>query len=271
VSRQVRLLEKDLSVRLFDRTPSGMVLTAAGSEVLDHFVAAGENDEELRERLRGTSAAAVPVVRVGLLEGLVALVPALTGRLHRRSQRTRLDLVMLPSRQVVDAVVSGGLDMGFSSGRAVGRGVRAEATHHLRVHVVTGPDHLLAERSTLPLEDLDGLAVVLPDKTFGIRRELDKSCREHGVRMAILGETNTLALALELALARGAATLLTGPALPHDAARRGIRAIPVTDKRLQSVPVSLIVSRTPHRPDATRLAVRLGRDLLGNAAVRTWT
>lgn len=270
VSRQVRLLERELGVRLFDRSSSGMTLTAAGHEAWDHFSVSADRDEALRERLRGASAEHVSLLRVGLLEGLVSLVPALTERLSRRSTRARLDLVMLPSRQLTEEVIAGELDVGFSSGRELAREVEVAAAHILPVHVIVGPGHPLAARNGLSLHELNGLAVVLPDTTFGIRREVDRTCREHRVVLDMVGETNTLTLALELAIARGAATLLTGAALPRDADRRGIKAVPVDDRRLRSVPVSLIVARQPARPEAARLGVRLGRDLLGNPAVRAW-
>jgi len=270
VSRQVRLLERDLGVLLFDRSAAGMTLTPAGRAALEHFADSTDRDEAFREHLKGVVAAPVPLVRFGLLEGLVSLVPALTARLSRRSAGTRLDLQMLPSSQIVDLVVGGELDAGFSSGRRIGRTVRVEGSAALPLLVVVPPGHRLAERDRLNLDELDGLPVVLPDRSFGIRAELDRACREHRVVPQVVGETNTLTLALELAVARGAATLLTAAALPDDVAQRGIRAVPVADKRLAAVPVSLVVARHEPRPDAARLAVQLGRDLLGSRAVRSW-
>jgi DNA-binding transcriptional LysR family regulator len=271
VSRQVHLLEKDLGVRLFDRSATGMTLTVAGSEALEHFLASGDRDEALRERLRGVASVAVPRLRVGILEGLVSLVPALTAGLSRRSPATRLDLLMLPTRQVVEHVIAGDVDVGFASGRQTGRGIGVEATLVLPVHLVVGPDHRLAGRDSISMDELNGLAAVLPDKTFGIRKEVDRACREHRVTVDLVGETNTLSLALELALARGVATLATLAALPRDASRRGISTIPVSDKRLASTPVSLVVARDPRRPEEASLGVRIGRDLLNSPAVRAWT
>lgn len=177
---------------------------------------------------------------------------------------------MLPSSQVLEKVTSGELDVGFVSGRQVGRGVRVEATKILPVCVVVGPGHRFFGRDRLSLHDLHGLSVVLPDATFGIRREVDRACRQRRVVTDLIGETNTLTLALELALARDAATLLTLAALPRDADSRGICAIPIGDKRLASSPVSLVVSREPRRAEAAHFGVRLGKELLNSRAVSAW-
>ncbi|MGI5291164.1 LysR family transcriptional regulator [Nonomuraea polychroma] len=270
VSRQVRLLERDLGVRLFDRVASGMRLTEAGTVALEHFLASADRDEALRERLRGGTAA-VPTLRVGLLEGLVGLASALTTRLDRRSPGTRLDLLMLPSQQVIEHVAGGEVDVGFSSGRHVGKHVQIVATIALPVRLMVGPDHAFAGRESVTMADLVGQPVVLPDATFGIRREVDRACHEHHIAVDLIGETNTLTLALELALARGAATLLTLPALPRDADRRGITAIPIKDKRLASVPLSVVVAHDPPRAAAVRLGAELGKDLLLSPRVRAWT
>lgn len=271
VSRQVQLLEKELGVGLFERSATGMALTSAGRDALEHFLASADRDEVLRERLRGVAAVPVPELRIGVLEGLVRLVPSLTARLSRRSSHTRLDLLMLPAREIVSQATTGELDVGFTSGRQAGRKVRVDATRVLPVHLVVGPDHVLADRDSVDLTELAGLAVVLPDRSFGIRREVDRACREQRVVLNVVGETNTLTLAVELALARGAATAATLAILPYEAERRGIRALPVTDRRLASVPIALIAPKAPARPEATGLGLMLGRDLLNSPLVRSWT
>lgn len=75
---------------MFDRSASGMAPTAAGVEALENFLSSADHDVALRERLHGAASAAVPDLRVGLLEGLVSLAPALTKRLLRRSAGTKL-------------------------------------------------------------------------------------------------------------------------------------------------------------------------------------
>ncbi len=271
VSRQVQLLEKELGVGLFERSSAGMVLTGAGVEALEHFTAAADRDEALRERLRGGASAAVAVLRTGLLEGLVSLVPSLTARLDRWSPGTRLDVKVLPSRRVEESVIDGEVDFGFASGRDVCKELRVVATQVLPVHVVVGPGHRLAGRNSVSLEELADLPVVLPDVTFGIRQEVDRACREHRIIVDLVGEANSLTSALELALADRAATLLTLAVLPPDADRRGISAIPVKDKRLASVPISVVVGHEPRRASAAQLGTRLGRALLNGRAVRAWT
>ncbi|WP_020390858.1 LysR family transcriptional regulator [Kribbella catacumbae] len=269
VSRQVHLLEREIGTRLFERTPTGMALNPAGDEVLAFFTEQRARAKELRGRLSPSDEPAVPVVRVGVLEGLVRLLPAAVRRIQRVSPATRIDAAMGGSDQIVDWILTRRVDVGFVSVRDHGPELSFVRTVQVPVHLVVGTDHSLATRSSVTLEEVNGLAVALPDTTFGIRRELDQACAEHGITLDLRSEANTLGLTLELARAGRLATFMTLAALPEDAAARGLQVVPIRDKRLRSVPISLVASAV-HRTEATRLSAKALRGLLGDPLVRAW-
>ncbi|OYN98024.1 hypothetical protein CGZ96_09930 [Enemella evansiae] len=270
ISRQIRQLERTLDAQLFERTSGGMVLTRAGQLTREHFMLVQHQEAGLRHILRDGPATDVSQVQIGLLEGLIGFAPALGSRLHAQHPETVLDVQMLPSQEIADAVRAGELDVGFVSGREIPRECRTLETRGLPLQVVTGPTHPWAGRDTAALPELHGLELVLPDASFGIRRELDRACVERDVTLRIIGNTNTLTLALETAVARGVATIVTPTVLPRDASIRGLHCVDLVDPRLKAVPVSLVTLRTPLRPESSRLGARLCAGLLTGPAVHIW-
>jgi DNA-binding transcriptional LysR family regulator len=93
VTKGVNLLERELGVRLFDRTPRGLMLTAAGSGYLEACLPALQQLAAADEQLRAARLEAAGLVTVGvhniIARGLLA--PALP-RFHALHPRIELDL-----------------------------------------------------------------------------------------------------------------------------------------------------------------------------------
>lgn len=107
VSEQVRRLERALGVRLFERTPQGMVLTAQGSALLPRARALLDHAQEVRRAVTGERQR----VRVGALEMLAATrLPAVVRRLTERRPDLDLEVSSLPRNLLLDEVAGGGLD-----------------------------------------------------------------------------------------------------------------------------------------------------------------
>jgi len=106
VSAQIKALEEELGVPLFDRSPKGMALTPLGAHLLDEAIKVLEASEAMREaarRLRGTVEGPVKigalsdpaVLRLGQILTLAQeLHPGLTPQLvHATSGNLRRDLL----------------------------------------------------------------------------------------------------------------------------------------------------------------------------------
>ncbi|MCO6008966.1 LysR family transcriptional regulator [Actinoallomurus purpureus] len=119
VSEQVRALERSLGVALFDRTPEGMRLTAAGRRMTPWARRLLDQAEEARREVTGHP----PLVRLGALETLAAtLVPGIVGRLAARRPDLGVEVAPLNRREILTGVDAGSLDAGLilDSGPAVG-------------------------------------------------------------------------------------------------------------------------------------------------------
>jgi DNA-binding transcriptional LysR family regulator len=105
------------------------------------------------------------------------------------------------------------------------------------------------------VKDLDGLRVVLPDPSFGIRQELDRVCAQASVRLELCTETNSLAFARAIVAQTGFGTFLPREAAMPELIAGTLAAIPLRDKRLEATQVTLVqLASRSTSPSSARVA-----------------
>ncbi|MEV0273700.1 LysR substrate-binding domain-containing protein [Hamadaea sp. NPDC050747] len=159
VSRQIAALEAELGVRVFDRLPRGVELTAEGREllpnaeaVLDRLAAARRGLDDLRGLGRGR-------LRVGAFPTAVAaLVPRALASFRTAYPEVRLSLVEGLTPRLLDRLADGAADVAVVSTSPAGQfeADRFELHHLLdeRLLVAVARDHRLARRRTVRLAEL---------------------------------------------------------------------------------------------------------------------
>ncbi|MFK4147051.1 LysR family transcriptional regulator [Streptomyces sp. NPDC004065] len=105
LSQQIKALERDLGVRLFDRDRRSVSLTPAGEALLPHTRSLLEHADDLRRRARGLSDP--EPVRLGYVNWLP---PDLTARTSAVAQ-VHVDTWVAPSHSQAARVADGGLDL----------------------------------------------------------------------------------------------------------------------------------------------------------------
>ncbi len=126
VSGQIKALEQELEVRLFDRTASGMELTVAGRELLSaaqRVLTAADAMKQTARRLTGEIAGAL---RIGTVSNPASIrIGDLLAAAIERHPRLELELQHEVSGAALEAVREGRLDASFYFGDAPGRDVFA--------------------------------------------------------------------------------------------------------------------------------------------------
>ena len=139
VSGQIKALEQELQVRLFDRSATGMVLTVAGQELLAATQRVLTAAEMLKQSARRLSGEIAGVLRIGTVSSPAAnRLGDLLAATVERHPRLQLELQHEVSGVALEAVREGRLDASFYFGDAPGRDI---VSLRLRdsVYCVTGP------------------------------------------------------------------------------------------------------------------------------------
>lgn len=188
VSAQIRRLEDELGVTLFDRAARAATLTDAGSAALPHARAAlaavagvHEAVDEITGLVRGR-------LTVGMVVGcrVGPLFDAL-GAFHRDHPGVELSLFEDNSDVLVHAVMTGGADLALvAAAGALPDGLPGFPIVSEGLVAAMPLDHPLATRGAVRLRDLSGHPIVCLPAGTGIRTAFDASCAARGVDVSVV-------------------------------------------------------------------------------------
>jgi DNA-binding transcriptional LysR family regulator len=173
--RQVRQLEQDLGVRLFDRVGRRVRITGQGEELVAHGRDLLARAESLGERARAAGAGQTGVLRLGATPQMLERLASFLARRSRSSPGVSLQLIEDGGTQLEDRLEAGELHLALTQAgdpRFVGRLL---FPNRLLAVVPTG--HRFARRRTVEVTELVDEPLLLLRQGFTSREWFDAACR----------------------------------------------------------------------------------------------
>ncbi|WP_371102520.1 LysR family transcriptional regulator [Streptomyces sp. PU_AKi4] len=158
VSQQIARLERELGVRLLDRTSRRVRLTPAGERVL----AAARKTLAAAARVRVVAGEPAAVLRIGVASCVTGRLDRAVSRLSDSERPAEPKLVDLPVTARLDAVRNGELDLALVRGALTSAAVRVVRAWSEPLHAVLAREHPAARRPAVGLHDLDPYGLRLP-------------------------------------------------------------------------------------------------------------
>jgi DNA-binding transcriptional LysR family regulator len=186
VSQQVGRLERELGVRLLDRTSRRVALTGDGRRLLDEARAALSAVDRVRAVAADLAAGRAAVLRVGT-------TPGVGPRLSRAAAKLRADVPDLTVALVdgtvgahVAALRAGDLDIALVRGAVGARDLQAREVWREPLQVLLPAAHPAAAEPALPVAALADLTLRLPDRATdpALHDALLAACSAAGVAPA---------------------------------------------------------------------------------------
>ena len=199
LSRQIRMLEKELGTYLFERHGRGMVITEAGREVLAHATRIMEELESIRSSVAGGRTNLRGTVVIGTTPTVAEIITVPLVRKIREAQpNLAVRFSSAFSGYLLDWLQRGELELAIS--------YDPQPLHTLRIVPVMMENLLLVGPPGAGL-DLDtpvafaSLAereLVLPSARHGLRVILDNCAREVGVKLRTSVEADSFGAMIDL-------------------------------------------------------------------------
>lgn len=181
LSQQLRALETELAVKLFERVPKGMQLSPGGRQLLASALAVLNAAREFGDAADRAAQRFVGSIRFGVTPTLGPyLMPVVIKRLHERYPGMRLFIREgIPELQHAD-LASGNLDMVLSPMPIEGRGLHVEPLFREPLHIVAPPDDPLHSGQQMAKEDFADRTFLTLDHRHHYHRQLEDICRRLG-------------------------------------------------------------------------------------------
>jgi DNA-binding transcriptional LysR family regulator len=249
VSEQVRKLEDELEVQLFDRTPRSVALTDAGAALLTEAYRVLRQAETARFAAR--SASNGPRLRIGYVPtALLASVPRALRRLVAAMPNLQTTIEPGSGLELADAVRAGELDVAVVSLPVPTAGVRVTPLGEQRAVAVFPVGH---ENAVTPQVRLEQIA---PERIVMLPRDTDRPFYDSvlaatcaaGISPTLVEMPDGQVDRLLLAVAAGAGMALVPECVSERYADAGVRFVPLDGE--SPVLATAIVSprHTEHLP-----------------------
>lgn len=266
LSQQIRGLERELGVALFERSRSGVRLTVAGEVFVTQMAGVAERIEDALAATRNAAAARMPALRVGVTEGVSEVMGHIVRRLL--SANSRLDVQVLrryPAQQLAE-MASGRLDAGMAKlpVHGIEPGVHEQlVVARTPVRALLHAGHPLTSAPNLGLSQLADLPLILPAVRLapGLNARLISEFTRRGLTPRLGPEADTFDHIVTLAAAGRGYALCARPGglLP------GSVALTEPISGIGPLEIGLIWLRTAHGPvlDLVALARQAGSGAQG--------
>ncbi|MEA1832085.1 LysR substrate-binding domain-containing protein [Methylobacterium durans] len=230
LSRQVRLLEEELGLRLFERHGRGMVPTERGREVLMHAARVLGEVDALRARAAGPGSALSGHVAVGLPPTVADRVSVpLVAAFRAEHPGVLVQLVSAYTGYLLDWLHRGEVDVAVLYDPRVTRALRTEPLTQETLYLIGPPDAGLAHEHPVPFAEVVRAPLLLPSRRHGLRNVLDQFAHEAGAVLDVVVETDSYTALKDLVRHGYGRTILPLAPIRADVAAGRLTAAPITD------------------------------------------
>ena len=239
LSRQIRKLEDQLGVALLVRHGRGVRLTNAGALLLEGTESLGDFLSRLDERVRAGGDAAVGHVSLGVppAAGLL-VVPPTVERFTAQWPQVTLHVREGISSSLQEWLLDGRIDIAVLHTPPPLQALNiTQILREQMVLVCPAADKLGAPHipgRTVRLRDLTELPLIMPGLPHSNRRLLDQASIQHGVRLRIVLEVDSVALTKALVMRGAGNSILTAAAVQAEVTEGTLRAFPIDRPPLTS-------------------------------------
>ncbi|MCF2528740.1 LysR family transcriptional regulator [Yinghuangia soli] len=268
VTRQIRSLEKELGIALFERTGQGMRPTKAGAIMVDRARRALNELERARAEVQPPPGQVTGIVAVGLLESTSDLLAEpLVAALGREHPGVVLQLITAYSGHLQQWLADGDLDLTLLYNLDSTPAVNATPLVRERLWAVAPPEAGLRADVPVPFAEAALHPLVMPAAGHALRGLIDAAATRARTELSVAVQTNSMRVQKQLVAAGHGWTILPGLGIADDVESGTISAAPLSEPDIWRS-IVLATPRYARTPPAVEVVARELVHLIGTAVAQ---
>ena len=181
LSMQIKDLEDEIGVQLFDRSNRAIALTAAGERFLVDARRILAEAQQAEATAKKVAAGIVGRLRLGfMLSTAHKLLGSAVQKFKQRYPQVEIGLVDLTNSEQIQALVEDRIDIAFTRSRIARPELETKILFEEPMVMMVPSNDLLAKKKRLTWKDLEGKSIVTlhPDQALGYYDNFFMKCRE---------------------------------------------------------------------------------------------
>ncbi len=210
VSLQIKALEEELGVQLFDRTGAHARLTAAGTVLLGYARRAHELLVSAEHEIAALNGKFAGQLALGASTTIAQYVlPRLLAEFSKEHPGVSTTLISGNTEQIVQAVHEQKIALGFIEGPARSRDIRTEPFLRDELMLIVPATHGWAARSAIASSEIGSIPLLMRERGSGSRRIVEMALERSGAKLRSLDvvmeldSTEAIKTAVEAGLGAG--------------------------------------------------------------------
>lgn len=254
VNRNILSTEKRLGVALFDRTPEGVEVTAVGAILLEHCRRVLHDWDRVRVLIDDMRDLRSGHLRVHTVDSItVGILPAAIREFAQVFPDISISVTTAQPEDVVQAIAAGDADIGIAFALTSHPDVRMLSEKSAPFGVIVRPEHPLAGRSSVTIEDIAPFRLVRTIDARGGNSIIDQAISSLVTPLSTHIFTNTLLLAKDMILANQGIGLYTKIGFFGEVETGELNFVPLVQDTLTQMRIGVMVSASSTIDPAKRM------------------
>lgn len=182
VSLQIKALEEDIGVQLFDRSGAQITLTPAGKVLLEYAEKVSTLLAQAENEIAGLNGDHAGHLALGASTTIAQYVlPRLLGVFCREHPRVHPTLISGNTEHIVAAVEQQKIELGLIEGPARSRAVKSEPFLEDELVLIASTAHEWAERPSVQCSEIASIPLLMRERGSGTRRVIEMELERKAV------------------------------------------------------------------------------------------